>query len=390
MRRNHLGGIAAGALGLALPLALIPSTGSAAPAPAPTPLVAVAEAPAASEIKGKYIVTVKAGADAAAVAKARSINTDYVYDEVINGFAASLTPTQLTALRADARIASIEEDQQTASAATQNNAPWGLDRIDQRTGRNTTYTYNGTGSGVTAYIIDSGIYTAHPDFGGRARNVFDAFGGNGQDCNGHGTHVAGTVGGSTYGVAKGVQLRGVKVLNCQGSGSFSAIIAGFDWVRQNAAKPAVANASLGGGYSAALNNAATALANSGVHTTVAAGNNNQDACNYSPASAPNALSIAASDSGDNKAGFSNYGRCTDLYGPGVNVTSTRMGGGTTSMSGTSMAAPHVAGVAALYKAANGETASTTLNNWLINNSTANVIRGNVSGTPNRLLFKSTL
>ncbi|MFF2026754.1 S8 family peptidase [Streptomyces sp. NPDC058171] len=388
MRTTPLGGLAAGALGLALPLALVPTAVSAAPTP--TPLVKVAQAPTASEIKGQYIVTVKAGNDPAAVAEARSVIPDYVYDAVINGFAASLTSTELTELRADPRIRSIEEDQKAAPSATQNNPPWGLDRIDQRTGRSNSYTYNGTGSGVTAYIIDSGIDTSHPDFGGRARNVFDAFGGNGQDCNGHGTHVAGTVGGSTYGVAKGVQLRGVKVLNCQGSGSFSGIIAGFDWVRQNAAKPAVANASLGGGYSAALNNAATALANAGVHTTVAAGNSNQDACNFSPASAAGALSIAASDSGDAKAGFSNYGRCTDLYGPGVNVTSTRMGGGTTSMSGTSMAAPHVAGVAALYKGTNGDASSTTVNNWLINNSTPNVIRGNVSGTPNRLLFKSTL
>ncbi|MEU3597284.1 S8 family peptidase [Streptomyces sp. NPDC006798] len=390
MRSPHIGALAAGALGIALPIALLPGTGTAAPAPAPVPLVSVAQAPADTEIKGRYIVTVKAGTDAAAVADAKSIRTDYVYDKVINGFSATLTTTQLNTLRADSRIASIEEDQKVVSVATQNNAPWGLDRIDQRTGRNTTYTYNGTGAGVTAYIIDSGIYTAHPDFGNRARNVFDAFGGNGQDCNGHGTHVAGTVGGGTYGVAKGVQLRGVKVLNCQGSGSFSAIIAGFDWVRQNAVKPAVANASLGGGYSAALNNAATNLANSGVHTTVAAGNNNQNACNFSPASAPGALSVAASDSGDNKASFSNYGNCTDLYGPGVGVVSTRMGGGTTSMNGTSMAAPHVAGVAALYKGAYGEASSTTVNNWIINNSTANAIRGNVSGTPNRLLFKSTL
>ncbi|MFE7129910.1 S8 family peptidase [Streptomyces sp. NPDC057638] len=388
MRTTHLGALTVGALGLALPIALIPAAASAAPTPAP--LVAVAQAPAASEIKGQYIVTVKAGSDAAAVAASKSVTTEYVYDEVLNGFAASLTSAQLAALRADARIQSIEEDQKTASTATQTNPTWGLDRIDQRTGRNNAYTYNATGAGVTAYIIDTGLYTSHPDFGNRARNVFDAFGGNGADCNGHGTHVAGTVGGATYGVAKAVQLRGVKVLNCQGSGSFSGIIAGFDWVRQNAVKPAVANASLGGGYSAALNNAATALANSGVHTTVAAGNSNQDACNFSPASAAGALSVAASDSGDAKAGFSNYGQCTDLYAPGVGVISTRMGGGTTSMNGTSMAAPHVAGVAALYKSAYGDASSATVNNWVINNSTPNVIRGNISGTPNRLLFKSTL
>ncbi|MGW4200835.1 S8 family peptidase [Streptomyces sp. NPDC004726] len=390
MRRKHLAILITGATAIAVPLALVPAIGSAAPAPEPTPLLKVAEAPAAQEIKGRYIVTLKAGADPADLARAKSVETEYVYDKVINGFAADLAPGQLKALRGDSRVLSIEEDQKVTTSATQNNAPWGLDRTDQRSGRNTTYTYTRNGSGVTAYIIDSGISTAHPDFGGRARNVFDAFGGNGQDCNGHGTHVAGTVGGTTYGVAKGVQLRGIRVLDCRGSGSFSGIIAGFDWVRQNAVKPAVANASLGGGYSAALNNAATALANSGVHVSVAAGNDNRDACNFSPASANGALSVAASDSGDAKASFSNYGRCTDLYAPGVNVTSARSGGGSTSMSGTSMASPHVAGVAALYKATYGDASSATVNNWLIDNSTPNAIRGNVSGTPNRLLFKSTL
>ncbi|MCX4661863.1 S8 family peptidase [Streptomyces uncialis] len=390
MRRTHLGVLTVGAIGLAVPLTLIPGVGSAAPVADPTPAVKVAEAPAGKEIKGRYIVTLKSGADPTGIAEKRSIDTAYVYDKVINGFAAELTPGQLKALRGDARVLAIEEDQIVTSTATQNNPSYGLDRIDQRSGRDNKYNYGSTGAGVTAYVIDSGIDATHPEFGGRARSAFDALGGNGRDCNGHGTHVAGTIGGSTYGVAKGVQLRGVRVLNCQNSGANSAIIAGFDWVRQNAVKPAVANASLGGGFSTALNNAATALARSGVHTTISAMNNNQDACNYSPASAQDALAIAASDSGDSKAGFSNYGRCTDLYAPGVNIVSARAGGGTTTMSGTSMAAPHVAGVAALYKAVNGDAPSTTVNNWIISNSTANAIRGNVSGTPNRLLFKSTL
>ncbi|MFJ8694224.1 S8 family peptidase [Streptomyces roseolilacinus] len=387
MRRIHIG-----ALTLALPLALLPAVGTAASAaePSPAPLVKVAEAPAAQEIKGRYIVTLKAGADPAGLAKNKSVKTRHLYQKVLNGFAADLSAGQLEALRRDSRVLSIEEDQKVSATATQTNAPWGLDRIDQRSGRNGTYTYTRSGSGVTAYIIDTGIDTAHADFGGRARNVFDAFGGNGQDCNGHGTHVAGTVGGTTYGVAKGVQLRGVRVLDCQGSGSFSGIIAGFDWVRQNAVKPAVANASLGGGYSSALNNAATSLANSGVHLAVAAGNENQDACNVSPASASGTITVAASDSSDRKASFSNYGNCTDLYAPGVSISSARAGGGSTAMSGTSMASPHVAGVAALYKSAYGDASSATVNNWLISNSTANVIGGNISGTPNRLLFTSGL
>ncbi|MEU2182245.1 S8 family peptidase [Streptomyces thermolilacinus] len=387
MRRSHIG-----ALALAVPMALSPALASAATAaePAPAPLLKVAEAPAAQEIKGRYIVTLKAGADAAGLAKSESVRTRHLYRNVLNGFAADLSPAQLEELRRDSRVLSIEEDQKVTATATQTNAPWGLDRIDQRSGRDGLYTYNRNGAGVTAYIIDTGIATGHADFGGRARNVFDAFGGNGQDCNGHGTHVAGTVGGATYGVAKGVQLRGVRVLDCQGSGSFSGIIAGFDWVRQNAVKPAVANASLGGGYSAALNNAATALANSGVHLAVAAGNENQNACNVSPASASGTITVAASDSSDRKAGFSNFGSCTDLYAPGVNISSARVGGGSTTMSGTSMASPHVSGVAALYKSAYGDASSATVNNWLISNSTANVIGGNISGTPNRLLFKSTL
>ncbi|QNP63676.1 S8 family peptidase [Streptomyces genisteinicus] len=382
MRRTHIG-----ALAVALPLALTPAV---AAAESPAPLVAVAQAPAAQEIAGRYIVTLKEGADPAGLLKARSLKARHVYEDVINGFAADLTSAQLNRLRADSRVASIEEDQRIVSTATQYNAPWGLDRIDQRSGRDGSYTYTRNGSGVTAYIIDTGIDTAHADFGGRARNVFDAFGGNGADCNGHGTHVAGTVGGTVYGVAKGVQLRGVRVLDCQGSGSYSGIIAGFDWVRQNAVKPAVANASLGGGYSSAMNNAATALANSGVHLAVAAGNDNQPACNYSPASAAGTITAAASDSSDRKASFSNYGGCADIYAPGVSITSARAGGGSTSMSGTSMASPHVSGVAALYKATYGDASSATVNTWLINNATANVIGGNVSGTPNRLLFKSTL
>ncbi|MGW1140704.1 S8 family peptidase [Streptomyces zhihengii] len=384
MRRTHIG-----ALAVALPLALA-LTPAVAAAESPAPLVGVAQAPAAQEIEGRYIVTLKADADPAGLLKARSLKARHVYEDVINGFAADLTPAQLTRLRGDARVASIEEDQRIVSTATQYNAPWGLDRIDQRSGRDGSYTYTRNSSGVTAYIIDTGIDTAHADFGGRARNVFDAFGGNGADCNGHGTHVAGTVGGTTYGVAKGVQLRGVRVLDCQGSGSYSGIIAGFDWVRQNAVKPAVANASLGGGYSSAMNNAATALANSGVHLAVAAGNDNQPACNYSPASAAGTITAAASDSSDRKASFSNYGGCADIYAPGVSITSARAGGGSTSMSGTSMASPHVSGVAALYKATYGDASSATVNTWLINNATANVIGGNVSGTPNRLLFKSTL
>jgi len=238
-------------------------------------------------------------------------------------------------------------------------------------------------------VIDTGIATAHADFGGRAQNVYDAFGGNGQDCNGHGTHVAGTVGGATYGIAKASSLRGVRVLDCSGSGSTSGIIAGIDWVRANHIKPAVANMSLGGGYSSALNAATDNLSGAGVFVAVAAGNENQNACNVSPASAAAPTVVAASDKTDTRATFSNFGSCVEVYAPGVNVTSTWLSGGTNTISGTSMASPHVAGVAALYKSG-GDAASSTINSWILTNASAGVVRSNPSGTPNRLLFKSTL
>ncbi|MER7395762.1 S8 family peptidase [Streptomyces sp. NPDC000151] len=387
MKRSHLA-----ALLLAVPAALVPAAGTALASgqDASPRLVTVEQAPDSKAINGSYIVTLKPGTTAKGLAKREDITTRHVYKGVLNGFSAKLSADQLAELRGDPSVKAIEEDQKVTAAATQSNATWGLDRIDQRNRPlSGTYTYNRNGSGVTAYIIDTGIDTSHPDFGGRARNVYDALGGNGQDCHGHGTHVAGTVGSNTYGVAKGVALRGVRVLGCDGSGAYSGIIAGFDWVRNNATKPAVANASIGGGYSSAVNDAAAALNNSGVFLSVAAGNDNADACNTSPASAPGVLSVAASDSSDRKASFSNYGSCTDLFAPGVSITSTRLGGGTTQMSGTSMASPHATGVAALYKSNKGDAASSTINDWLTSNATTNVI-SNPSGTPNRLLFKSDL
>lgn len=330
---------------------------------------------------------------------ARRLNTErggtllYTYTGVLRGFAARMSEQAADALRQNPNVAFVEQDQEVTLTATQSNATWGIDRIDQRNRPlSGTYTYNTTASNVYVYIIDTGLLTSHTQFGGRAANVYDAFGGSGTDCNGHGTHVAGTVGGSTYGVAKAVRLRGVRVLNCSGSGSWSGIIAGMDWVRNNRVNPAVANMSLGGGFSSAVNTAANNLANSGVFVAVASGNSNRSACNYSPASASAVTSVNASTSGDAKASFSNYGSCTHLYAPGASITSAWIGGtsATRTISGTSMASPHVAGVAALYKATFGNASSSTIRSWLINNSTTGVISGNPSGTPNRLLYKSTL
>ncbi|PPK93798.1 peptidase inhibitor I9 [Kineococcus xinjiangensis] len=348
----------------------------------------------ANAVKGSYIVTLEDGADARGLARALQVSPRYVYTSALNGFAATLTDGQVRALQRNAAVAAIEEDQVATVDATQpitTSGLYGLDRIDQRNlPLSGGYTYNTGAGNVYAYVIDTGIATSHSQFGGRASNVYDALGGNGQDCQGHGTHVAGTIGASTYGVAKNVRLRGLRVLGCDGSGSTSGIISAVDWLRRNHTRPAVANMSLGGGYSSALNTAVTNLANAGVATAVAAGNENANACNVSPASASNVVTVAASDRNDTRASFSNYGSCVETYAPGVNITSTWLNGGSNTISGTSMASPHVAGVMALYKSANPSASSSAVNNWIVSGATTSVVRSNPSGTPNRLLFKSTL
>lgn len=342
-------------------------------------------------LAGKYIVVLKKGANPRSVAAAMGVSPRYVYTAAVNGFAAPLTDQQLNALRNNPSVAYIEQDQVMTASATQSNATWGLDRINQRyLPLDGSYSYGYTGSTVRAYIIDTGIDTGHAQFEGRAMNVYDAFGGNGNDCNGHGTHVAGTVGGKTYGVAKKAMLRGVRVLDCNGSGATSGIIAAVDWVRTNRIDPAVANMSLGGGYSSTLNSAVNNLANSGVFIAVAAGNENQDCKNVSPASAAYAYTVAASDKNDYKASFSNFGSCVDIYAPGVGITSAWIGSGTTetkTISGTSMASPHVAGVAALIKHRYGQISSSSVASYLNNAGTNGLIKGNPSGTVNKLLYK---
>ena len=368
------------------------SDGPSAPeTPAIAPLLKNGQA-----IEGSYIVVFKdqvSDPEALAVELSGKHNgkLKHAYKAALKGMAVELSGEDVEALRLNADVEYVEADQVYTINATQTGATWGLDRIDQRSRPlSGTYTYTATGSGVRAYIIDTGIYTSHSNFGGRASNVYDAFGGNGQDCHGHGTHVAGTVGSATYGVTKAALLRGVRVLNCAGSGSTSGIIAGIDWVRINHIKPAVANMSLGGGYSSSLNTASTNLHNAGVFVAVAAGNENQDACNVSPASASNVFTTASSTSSDAKSSFSNWGACVEAYAPGSSITSTWNNGGTNTISGTSMASPHVAGVAALYKHTYGDAASSTIRSWIINNATTSVITGNVTGTPNRLLYKASL
>jgi subtilisin family serine protease len=316
------------------------------------------------------------------------VDPRYVYEAALHGFAGTLKDGQLIALQHNPNVEYIEQDGIATITTTQSSATWGIDRIDQRNlPRSGTYTYNTTASNVTAYIIDTGIQANHPQFGTRAAQVYGS-----ADCNGHGTHVAGTVGGATYGVAKAVQIRAVRVGTCGSSLSTADIVEGIDWVRANHVKPAVANMSLGGGYSASMNTAVTNLLNAGVFAVVAAGNSNTNACNGSPSGVTAAMVVAASTSTDAKASYSNYGSCVDLYAPGSSITSSWYSSttATNSISGTSMAAPHVTGVAALYKATYGDASQSTIQSWLINNSTPNVITGNPSGTPNRLLNKQLL
>ena len=398
LRPRVLAGTAAAGLLLALAAAApSASAGGSSDLPGPTAAPGAAAKPAApgrgvQRIPGSWVVVLEPGASAAGLARAAGVTPQHTYSAALNGFAARMTDRQVAGLRHNPHVVSIEPDGVVEGDAVQytgtNGQPWGLDRVDQRTGLSRSYRYAGTGAGVTAYIIDSGISTAHPDFGGRAVDVYDAFGGNGQDCHGHGTHVAGTVGGAVHGVAKSVRLRGVKVLGCDNKGSYSGIIAGIDWVARNATRPAVANLSLGGPYYGPLNTAVTNLTRSGVFAAVAAGNENADACTRSPASAAGTMTVASMDWYDRKASDSNWGACVDLYAPGVNVQSDRLGGGTAVMSGTSMATPHVTGMAALVKGDYGDVASPDLVSYLLSYATTGAVGGNVTGTPNRLLFQA--
>ena len=318
---------------------------------------------------------------------------DHVYTKAVKGFAATMTESMAQKLAEDPSVAFVEEDAEVSLEATQSGATWGIDRIDQRDRPlNGTFVYSRTGAGVKAYVIDTGILRTHSQFGGRAIHGYSAIndGRGSTDCNGHGTHVAGTVGGSTYGVAKGVTLVAVRVLSCTGSGSNSGVIAGVDWVRGNhaAGQPAVANMSLGGGASSALDTAVNNCINDGVTFAVAAGNSNANACNYSPARVAAAITVGATTSSDARASYSNYGSCLDIFAPGSSITSAwyTSTSATNTISGTSMASPHVAGVAALYLQGSPGASPATVRNALVNNSSASKLTGIGTGSPNRLLY----
>jgi subtilisin family serine protease len=346
-----------------------------------------------------WIVTLRDGLDpsstAPALARQHGGGVGFVYEHAINGFSFRGTHAAASALLSNPNVVAVEADAEVWLDTTQTNATWGLDRIDQRTlPLDGTYTYEATGAGVTAYVIDSGIRTSHNEFGTRASVGADFIGDgrNGQDCNGHGTHVAGTIGGATYGVAKAVKLVSVRVFGCEGGSTWEVIIAGIDWVTANAVKPAVANMSLGGSSNSSVDAATNTMIQSGVATAVAAGNGNfigrqADACNYSPARVPAAMTISATNSSDQKASWANYGNCVDWFAPGVSITSAWYDSNTATntISGTSMASPHSAGVAALYLGANPGHSPATVRDAIYAATTKGIVTSS-STANNHLLY----
>ena len=375
-------------------------------------LLVPAGAPAARDASGRYIVVLKRDAvrDPGAVAdehrRRHAAKPTEVYRSALEGYAAKIPARELSDVRSDRRVAYVEPDRLVKASATQAGATWGLDRIDQRglplsttfSYTNTGADYNPSGDDVKTYIIDTGLRSTHTEFAGRVAGMYDfvepAYNTGGEDCNGHGTHVGGTVAGTSHGVAKGAALVAVRVLDCDGYGFNSEVIAGVDFVTADhgAGQPAVANMSLGGGASSALDTAVKTSIADGVSYAVAAGNGNwrgraQDACKSSPARVSEAMTISATDKSDRKASWANYGNCVDWFAPGVGISSAWHTGdsATNTISGTSMATPHSTGVAALYLQSNPGASPTAVRAALYTQTTKNIVSS--SNTTNRhLLF----
>ena len=364
-------------------------------------------------IEGKYIVVFKtptvlnmqssaaiadfASSQSASLSNLYNVDIAQEFGGILNGVVVNASAKKVQQMLNNPNIEYIEQDQMMSVSplvqtnANQPNAIWGLDRIDQQSlPLNSNYYYDFDGSGVTAYVIDTGVRVSHNEFGNRATHGYDFIDNDSDasDCNGHGTHVAGTIGGSAYGVAKNVNIVGVRVLGCNGSGSNSGVIAGINWVKNNASGPSVANMSLGGGVSQATDDAVNNAVAAGVSFVVAAGNDNSNACNYSPARAANAITVGSTASNDSRSGFSNYGNCLDIYAPGSSIKSAwyNSNTATNTISGTSMASPHVAGAVALYLDETPGLTPSQIDTMLSQRSTKNTVSDAKSGSPNELLY----
>ena len=318
---------------------------------------------------------------------------DHIYNHALKGFSIRIPESAARALSNNPRVAYVQEDSVVFATGLQFDAPWNLSRIDQRSSVDPYYFYNssptGAGAGVNVYVIDTGIRTSHQQFGGRAAVVFDVFNSNGQDCNNHGTAVAGIVGGSTFGVAKSANLKAVRVLDCNASGLLSGVISGIDWVRNNHVDPAVANMSIQcAGNCQAMDDAVSNTVAAGVTFTVGAGNANVDAGTVSPARVSSAITVGATDSSDNRWASSNFGSVLDVFAPGVLVPAPTINSDTSSdfFTGTSFAAPHAAGFAAIYLGVFPTASPATVSSALTSSATFNVVNSPGSGSPNRLLF----
>lgn len=357
-------------------------------------------------VYGEYIVVLKDNAAslgnersnapsvasiASTMSRSYGLDVSYTYSHVLRGFVVKADEKSLVNLLRDNRVAYVEENGVVSiSQTTQTNATWGLDRVDQRDRPlNGTYVYDTTASNVYSYVIDTGVRPTHTDFGGRVISGYTAIndGRGSNDCNGHGTHVAGTVAGATWGVAKSAVIVPIRVLGCNGSGTNAGVIAGMDWVTANHVKPAVANMSLGGGASTTTDNAVTRMRNAGVTVVVAAGNENQSACNVSPGRSSSAITVGSTTSSDSRSSFSNWGSCVDIMAPGSSITAPwyTSNTATNTISGTSMASPHVAGIAALYLAANPNASPTQVENAILNNASVNKL-SSLNGSPNLLAY----